>query len=126
MRKLKLGNSELELLRFVARNPGTQVREVVDYLHAQRGWVRTTSLKTLDRLREKGLIEREEVEGTYRYRSTLTEQEIEETLVHQFLRDSMQGSVKSLVSYLHSYPNLSAADLDELKKLVEDLENKDS
>lgn len=125
MKKIKLGDSELELLRFVARNPQCQVREACDYFQATKSWARTTVLKTLDRLREKELIDRKEVEGTFRYRSTLSESEIEETLVHQFLNQSMEGSVKSLVSYLHTYPNLNAADLEELKKLVQDLESKE-
>ena len=124
MKKIRLGDSELELLRFVARNPHTQVREACDYFQVSKGWGRTTVLKTLDRLREKDLIDRREVDGTFRYRSTLSESEIEETLVHQFLNQSMEGSVKALVSYLHTYPNLNTEDLEELKKLVHELEHK--
>ena len=124
MRKIKLGDSELETLRFVARNPRCTVREACDHFAAANGWGRTTVLKTLDRLRQKGLLEREEVEGVFRYRSTASDAEIQESLVHQFLAGSMEGSLKSFVSYLHTYPNLSKEDIQELRKLVDDLEAK--
>lgn len=124
MRSLKLGDSELELLKYVARHPMAPVRDACDYFLQSKGWGRTTVLKTLDRLRQKGLIDREEVEGTFRYRSTLSDEEIEQSLVHQFISQSMEGSLKSLVAYLHTYPNLSEDDLGDLRKLVEDLEKK--
>jgi predicted transcriptional regulator len=122
MKKIKLGESELEMLRYVVRNPQCTVRSASDYFATTRGWIRTTVMKMLERLREKGLVEREEVDGVFRHRSTYSEQEIEETLVHQFLDSSMEGSLKSFVSYLHSYPNLTDEDILELKRLVENLE----
>jgi predicted transcriptional regulator len=122
MKKIKLGVSELEMLRYVARNPQCTVRQAVDHFEEVRGWTRTTVMKMLERLREKGLVEREEMEGVFRHRSTYSEHEIEETLVHQFLSSSMEGSLKSFVSYLHSYPNLSKDDIQELRRLVDRLE----
>lgn len=124
MKKLKLGDSELETLRFVARNRECTVRDASDHFASSRGWGRTTVLKTLDRLREKGLLEREEVEGIFRYRTTMTEAEIQESLVHQFLDRSMEGSLKSFVSYLGTYPDLSNEDIKDLKELVRKLEEK--
>jgi predicted transcriptional regulator len=124
MKKLKLGDSELELLRYVARNPGCTVREASDHFAEARGWGRTTVLKTLDRLREKELLEREEVDGIFRYSSKMGNQELDETLVHQFLSQSMEGSLKSFVAHLHTYPDLSKDDLDDLRRLVSELEKK--
>lgn len=124
MRKIKLGDSELETLRFVAQNPGCSVREACDHFAASNGWGRTTVLKTLDRLRQKELLEREEKDGVFRYRSANSLAEIEETLVHQFLSGSMEGSLKSFVAYLHTYPSFSKEDIQELRKLVDDLESK--
>ena len=124
MRKLKLGDSELELLRYVLRNPDCTVREASDHFSAARGWKRTTVLKTFDRLREKEMLSRQEKDGVFRHRSNFTEAEIEEELVHQFLSQSMQGSLKSFVAYLDSYKGITAEDIDELRKLVTKLEEK--
>ena len=80
--------------------------------------------KTLDRLREKGLLDREEVEDVYRYRTTMSEEEIQKALVHQFVAASMEGSLKSFVSYLGTYPDLSPEDVEALRALVVRLEEK--
>lgn len=124
MKKIKLGESELELLRYVTRNPGCNVREASEHFAEAKNWGRTTVLKTFDRLREKGLLEREDVQGLFRYKPTLTEKQIDEMLVHQFVANSMEGSLKSFVAYLHTYPNLNADEIGELRKLVDDLEEK--
>lgn len=124
MKKLKLGESELELLKYVARNPDCQVRDCAEHFRDSRGWGRTTVLKTLDRLREKGLIDRHEVEGVFRYRSIQNSAEIEETLVHQFLNQTMEGSVSTMLSYLHNYPKLGQEDIARLRKLADELEEK--
>lgn len=122
--RLKLGESELQTLRFVARHPDCTVREACEHFARENGWARTTVLKTLDRLRLKGLLDRVEVEGLFRYRSVHRDEEIQEALVHQFLAGSMGGSVKTLLSHLHTYPSLSEQDVQELRKLVDDLEAK--
>lgn len=122
MKKLKLGESELELMRYVAQHPSCNVREATEHFSSTRKWARTTVLKTFDRLRDKGLLQRQEAEGAYRYSSTLTEAEIEQLLVQQFVSGSMQGSLKSILAYLHDHPQLTDDEIASLRSLVQELD----
>lgn len=126
MEKIKLGDSERELLVYIARNPDCTVRSVSDHFAAERGWGRTTVLKTMDRLMEKGHLTRKEVEGVFRYRSAFTETELQDRLIEQFLAGSLGGSISPLVAFLDGQSRVSPEELAELKALVKRLEERRS
>lgn len=119
---LKIGDSELDLLRYIAEHGDCTVREASDHFGETRGWGRTTVLKTVDRLMGKGLLTRSESEGVFRYRSTMTVAELERALVEQFFSRSLGGSLHPLVAYFDGQASVSDAELDELKELVRKLE----
>lgn len=126
MRDIKAGQSELDVLSLIAETSGLTLRQVSDHFAQERGWSRTTVQKTLDRLIEKGLVERESVEGVYLYRSTHSSAELKSKLVDQFVRRNLGGSLKPFVAYLHGGAEVSEEDLKELKALVEELDRRNS
>jgi len=124
MSKLKLGDSERELLVFFARREDATVREASDHFLRERGWARTTVLKTVDRLTTKGLLKRAEVDGIFRYRSTISESDLQERLVAQLVEGALGGSLTPFVAYLDGQSHVSSKDLDALKELVRKLEDR--
>lgn len=120
--KIKIGAAEFEILDFVAGHEETTVREVADHFAALRGWARTTVLKTMDRLRAKGLLSREEKDGVFRYRSSQPKQELQSLLIARFVRDTLGGSMSPFVAYLHGQAEISDSELESLKQLVAELE----
>ncbi len=65
-----VGDQELTLLRDIAETGPSTVGEVAERFGEPRGLARSTVLTMMERLRQKGHLEREQVEGVYRY-STL-------------------------------------------------------
>ena len=120
---MRIGNKELEILTFIAEHEGTTVRDVSDHFGAKSGLGRTTVLKTMDRLRAKGFLAREEVDSVFRYRSLLPMSQIREQLTENFVNDTLSGSIAPFVAYLSGGGKVSASDLAELKELVAKLES---
>lgn len=124
MNKLKLGESERDLLVFFARNPEATVRDASDYFAADRGWARTTVLKTVERLIAKGLLVRDEIDGVFRHRSIYTETELQERLIGQLIAGPLGGSLRPFVAYLDGHSKVSKDELDDLRALVKRLEER--
>ena len=61
--KPSVGRAEMEVLRYVADHPGVTVGEVGQFLAETKGQTRNTALNMMERLRAKGFLEREKVEG---------------------------------------------------------------
>lgn len=126
MNDIKVGQSELDVLSFIAQNEAVTLRTAAEFFAADRGWSRTTVQKTMDRLIEKGLVAREAVDGIFQYRSVYPADELQSKLVDQFVRKNLGGSLRPFVAYLHGDVQLSETDIDELKSLVEELESRRS
>ncbi len=99
-------------------------REVVDYLKADMGWSKSTTLTMLRRMTEKGLIRCEEG-GEVRLYSSLVAREdalLQET--EDFLSRVYKGSVGMLMSTLTKRQNLSREEIRELYAILEEAERK--
>lgn len=99
-------------------------REVVDYLKADMGWSKSTTLTMLRRMTEKGLIRCEEG-GEVRLYSPLVAREdalLQET--EDFLSRVYKGSVGMLMSTLTNRQNLSREEIRELYAILEEAERK--
>lgn len=99
-------------------------REVVDYLKADMGWSKSTTLTMLRRMTEKGLIRCEEG-GEVRLYSPLAAREdalLQET--EDFLSRVYKGSVGMLMSTLTKRQNLSREEIRELYAILEEAERK--
>ena len=124
-RKLRdphLGPAELELLRFVLDRGEATGRAASEHFAETRGHARTTALKTLERLRAKGHLVREDREGGNVYRATMTREELETYVVEDFVQISLGGSVSPLVAFLMRQKGLSPEEAAEMRRLVDKLE----
>jgi predicted transcriptional regulator len=116
--KPRLGKAELEVLKYVQEHAPVSVREVAagfDQL------ARTTILTVMERLREKGLLAREKVEGVYRYRPRVDQPRLMRSLVEDFVETTLGGTVSPFLAYLNDKGEVSPEELSELKKLVRSL-----
>ncbi len=124
-RKLRdphLGPAELELLRFVLDRGETTARQAADHFAATRGHARTTVLKTMERLRAKGKLEREEREGGNVYRATMSRDDLESLVVEDFVQFNLGGSISPLVAFLMRKRGLSESEAAEMRQLIDRLE----
>jgi len=121
--KDKLGDAQLEILRFIQDHAPASVRMVADYLAAKRGLTRTTALNSMERLREKGYLERDQINGVYHYSPSQPKPTMLRDLVRDFVTKSLGGSLEPFVAYLAEEARLTDEErknLEERIKLLQD------
>jgi len=119
-----LGSTEIEVLRYLGDHPTQTVGEVADHFARTSGQARTTILTIMERLRKKGHLSRKKVGGIYRYSPKVAKHDLLQRLVKAFVETTLGGSVSPVVAYLSEDGPVSDEDLNQLKKLVRDLESR--
>ncbi len=109
-------------MRFVADQPGVAVSTVAEHLFVTKGQTRTTALNTMERLRKKGFLRREKLDGIFKYFPAGGKVRLFEGLVDDFVETVLGGSITPLVAYLTARVEADPAEVAELKRLVERLE----
>ena len=117
---LKPTESELEILQVLWRNGPSTVKIVNEKLNEKKEVGYTTTLKLLQIMNEKGLVERNENERSHIYSPLLKEADIQNLLLDRLLETAFSGSAAKLVMQALGRSNTSK---DELKKIREYLNN---
>lgn len=124
MKKPTVGRAEVQVLRYVADHPGCTVTEVGEFLAQTKGQTRNTALTMMERLRTKGFLEREKVEGVFRYSPSATKKRIVDELIQEFVDSMLDGSVSPLVAFLTRRRATTPDQIAELRALISELEDK--
>ncbi|HOB74495.1 MAG TPA: BlaI/MecI/CopY family transcriptional regulator [Phycisphaerae bacterium] len=118
-----LGQAEWEVLRYVGEHHPVTVREVAEHMAAHKGHARTTVLTVMERLRAKGYLVRRKQGGVYRYSPKKPLAELTQGLVANFVDNVLNGMLSPFFAYLSRSDKISDEQLEELKKLVRELES---
>ena len=118
-----LGDLETEVMRHVwGCGPegclGAQVQQV---LERDRPTALTTVLTTLERLREKGILQREREGKAYRYRAALSEDQLQQRIVEGVLGDLIAQFPKAVAAYFAQQGIREQAEPQRLETLAERL-----
>jgi predicted transcriptional regulator len=112
-------DAELAILRVLwDRGPST-VRQVHDVLSSGRPAAYTTSLKLLQIMTEKGLVERDERDRTHVYRARLSEEQTQRQLVRDLAERAFGGSAAKLVLQALASKHASADELREIRSMLD-------
>jgi predicted transcriptional regulator len=124
MKPKTIGDQELALLQYVAEQDGATVGQAADGFGAPRGLARSTVLTMMERLRQKGHLDRRPVNGVFQYFSPAPAGEVLRDVVKTFVQKTLGGSVSPFVTYLTEEAEVSDAELAELEGLVARLQSK--
>lgn len=124
MRENVLRGLELEVMRFVSANAPISVRDAAEQFGEERGLARTTILTVMERLRKKGFLKRESVDGVFLYSPAVAEEKLMRGIVEEFVEKTLGGSLAPFVAYLNDARGLTPEELADLKAMVEDMEQK--
>jgi BlaI family transcriptional regulator, penicillinase repressor len=114
--------SELEILQILwQKNEGT-VREVNEILNKQKEVGYTTTLKIMQIMLEKGLLSREEENRSHVYKAAVAESDTQNLLLNRFLDTAFRGSAMKLVMQALGNHEATKEELDDLKKMIENIE----
>ena len=126
MKPSSIGDQELKLLQYINnhREP-LSVREVAEDYGVSNGLARTTILTMMERLRDKGYLERKKMGRINKYSPKLSKKQLLGDLVKGFVENVLEGSISPFVSYLSHEAELNDEEIEELKKLIVKLDEKE-
>ena len=122
---MKPTDSELEILHVLWTNGPSTVRQVHENLSQGRDIGYTTALKLMQIMHEKGLLTREETNRSHTYATAVTEEDTQRGLVDRFVETAFRGSASKLVMQVLGQHKASRQELDEIKKLLNQINSTD-
>ena len=117
-------DAELAILRVLWERGPSTVREVTDAIQEERGTGYTTALKLMQIMTDKGLVQRDDSNRSHVYEAVVPAEETQRQLVGDLLDRAFGGSAQQLVLQALSGRKASRADLAEIRKLLDEMEQK--
>ncbi|MEN0004990.1 MAG: BlaI/MecI/CopY family transcriptional regulator [Bacteroidota bacterium] len=115
--------AELEILQVLWENGPSTVRFVNDRLSEKREVGYTTTLKLMQIMVDKGLAKRDTASRTHIYQAAINESDTQERLLKSFVQRTFRGSAMKLVVQALGSHDTSKAELDEIKALIQKIED---
>ena len=114
--------SELAILQILWKEGPSSVRTVHDILSENKESGYTTTLKLMQLMFEKGLLERESEGRKHIYRAAIEEETTQGKLLDQFLEKTFRGSAVKLVMRALGSKQTTQKELDEIKAYLNQIE----
>ena len=118
--------AELEILTLLWEKEPLTVKEIHSILVANKEVGYTTTLKTMQNMHGKGLLKREPNGKNHLYFSTIPKEATRGKLLERFLDTTFSGSASSLVMQLLGNKKTSREELNEIKSIIEEMQNEDN
>jgi predicted transcriptional regulator len=113
-------DAELQILRVLwERGPAT-VRQVHEALAGTRETGYTTTLKLMQIMADKRLVERDESSRTHVYTASMSEEHTQRQLLNDLVDRAFGGSAAALVLRALSSRTTSDDELGEIRKLIDE------
>ena len=121
----KLGEAELEIMQVVwkSENPVTS-NYILKELQGRRRWQLSTLMTSLSRLSDKGFVSCDRSTGTNLYTFIISENEYKAGASKNFLEKLYNNSIQNMVASLYDNKAIKRADVEELRKYLDELEEK--
>jgi len=117
--KIKLFDSELKVMDILWKEGDTTAKKISDILKEQVGWNMNTTYTLIKRCIGKGAIERREPH--FICHALIAKEQVQEQETLELINKVFDGSVDLLFASLLNRKNLSAEEINRLKRLVERL-----
>lgn len=79
----------------------------------------TTLASTIKNLERKGFVKSEKLGNSFRYKASIKEEEYKKRFMSGFVNDYFENSYKDLVTFFAKEKKISASELKEIIKLIE-------
>ena len=125
MEPMKLNASEWNVLNCLWENHPRTVMQLVADLDAAVGWAKSTTITTLRRMEEKGLVRAEKAGRGKAYFPAVEREQAVTAETHSFLDRVYQGSVGLMMSAMARRQELSADEVAELRAILDQIDGGD-
>jgi BlaI family penicillinase repressor len=120
IQNIKPTEGEMEILQVLWQRGNATVREVHEALNKKDSGY-TTTLKLMQILHEKGMVERDTNQKTHIYKALVSQDKTEKHLVNKMIDSVFNGSAARLVMQALGNHKASADEIDEIKKYLDSL-----
>ena len=123
----EITDTELEVLRQLWRREDATIRELTDALYPDGGHSHYATVQSLlDRLQNKGFVEREKDGRVNRYRASVSRAELAGRRLRATADALFDGAMAPLLTQLVDNADLRPDELDALRELIDQLDAGDS
>lgn len=120
--KIKPTNSELEVLQVIWENGPSTVKSINDKLNENKEVGYTTTLKIMQIMYNKGILNREKDSRTHIYSARISQEETQLDLLDRFLEKAFNGSASKLVMQALGNHETSKEELENIKAFINQIE----
>src|SRR5215213_7711490 len=118
----ELTELQLAILRLLWERGEATVAELWEALYDERRLAQTTIATLVARLQRRGIVARRSRDRQFVYRATITESDVQHSMVSELTERLFDGDVTALVSHLISASDMSPGDLARVKRMIENAE----
>jgi BlaI family penicillinase repressor len=122
---LKPTESELEILQVIWKKGQCSVRDVHEELAKNKDSGYTTTLKLMQIMHEKGLVERDTNAKTHLYKALITREQAQQGALDKILSTVFKGSTSDLVIQALGQHRASKDEIDAIKNFLDRFEGRD-
>ena len=121
---LKPTESELEILQIIWEKGQCSVRDVHKILEKTKDAGYTTTLKLMQIMHDKGLVERDTTAKTHLYKALITREQAQQTALDKIISTVFKGSTSDLVIQALGHHRASKDEIDAIKNYLEKFEGR--
>ena len=122
MKQIRPTESELEILSVLWEKGPSTVREIHDILSQTKDAGYTTTLKLMQIMHEKALLQRDTSSKTHVYTSAISQQKTQQQLLDKMIDTVFGGSASQLVMQALGHHQSSEAELEKIREYLSAIE----
>lgn len=123
--EFKPTESELEILQVIWKKGQCSVRDVHEELAKNKDAGYTTTLKLMQIMYEKGLVERDTTSKTHLYKALITREKAQNTALDKIIDTVFKGSTADLVIQALGQHRASKDEIDAIKNFLQQFSGRD-
>ena len=124
MTETKMGQVQLKIMQLLWKMKRATARELTEELNQSEPIAHSTVQTLLRQLEAKGSVGHEQDGRTFYFFPLVQEEKVKKSAARELLQNVFAGSVGGLVAYLLEHEKVSADELAEIRKLINEKHRK--
>ena len=122
--QVKPTESELEILNILWTKGPSTVREVHEILEKTKGSGYTTTLKLMQIMHSKNLVKRDNTAKVHVFEANVSQEKTQGQIIRKMVDTAFNGNAMQMVMQVLGNHKADAAELDAIRKYLDEIENK--
>lgn len=124
MEKIKLDELQLKIMKVLWERGEASAYHIQEDLKQERAYAVTTITTVLKRLYDKDIVDFHKESRQYIYKALISEKETQSSMTSSLVDQLFDGKSSVLVNHLLEEDTFEAAELERLKKLIEEAQKR--